>query len=225
MKIFSFFLILGLIFLTSCGKDQGAKSYSISELEKNKVNSLNLSVEKKVDFLAICREMASSDINSLTKRLQKKNVGLIEVSYGFYFLGSRYLEKDDFDKGINYLHIAADLYLNPLAMHKLAVIYAQPAAQIRKNVPNGQARNFKQDFDKSYYYIHRSINSAIMTMEAYNDRTILDDINKYALPLIELFEKKDSTILKDFDFQAAELRGKKDVQLIRSEFDKLYNNQ
>jgi uncharacterized protein YcfL len=222
MKTKYFFLIIGLIILTSCESDKVAKSFTLSELEKNSANALKIPVEKKVDFLALCKEMATSDINKLSKRLQKKNVGLIEVSYGFYFLGSRYLEKDDFDKGLNILHIAADLYLNPLAMHKLAVIYAQTAEEIRKNVRAGQARNFKQDFEKSYFYIHRSINTAIMTMETFNDRTIVDDINKYALPLIELFEKKDSTILKNFNNEAALSKGKRDVQLIRSEFDKLY---
>jgi hypothetical protein len=218
-------VLLTLLILSACNNDEASKSFTLSELEKNKANSLRLLVEEKIDLKALCKELAEADISGIEKRVQKKNAGLLEVSYGFYFLGSKYLEKNDFDKGLQYLHIAADHYLNPLAMHTLSVIYSKPAEMIKKGLNSSQASQFRQNFEKSYYYLHRALNSAILTMEKYNDRTIVDDVNKYALPLIEIFEKKDSTVLRNFDFQSAEARAKKDLSAIKSEFEGMYGGE
>jgi hypothetical protein len=218
-------LVAILSILSACQFDKAVKSHTVTELESNENNKLQLPTEEKPDILTLCKQLAEMDKAAIEKRLQKKGLGLFEASYSFYFLGSQYMANNEFDKGIKYQQVAADIYLNPMAMHNLAVIYSKTAEEIKKDLPEGQAKNFKQDFGKTYYYLHRALNSAVLTMENFNDRTAVDDVNRYAAPLITMFEQRDSAILRNFDFAAAEQKGAEDMKLIATQFKKMYNRK
>jgi hypothetical protein len=59
-------------------------------------------------------------------------------------------------------------------------------------------------------------------MEYFEDRTAVDDINKFGAPLIEFYEKRDSNLLRDFDIAKAEEKGKKELPEIKAKFLKVY---
>jgi hypothetical protein len=67
-----------------------------------------------------------------------------------------------------------------------------------------------------------ALNTAVLTMEYFEDRSVLDDVNKFGAPLVEFYEKRDSILLKDFDIAKAEEKGKKDLPEIKAMFLKVY---
>jgi len=161
----------------------------------------------------------------MEERLQKKGVGLFEASYGFHFLGNAYFQQDSFDKGLYYQKVAAETYLNPLANLRLARIYTKTASEIKSRVPKGEAMNFKQDYGKVYTYLNKALNYAILTMSKLNDRTIIDDVNHFAAPLIEVFQKRDSVILGDFVVTAWEIKTEKKLPQLEASFHKIYGKK
>lgn len=220
MKIKIFYSTLLMLILFSCKND---KPQDISTTKKEEISpAFSYKVEEKPDIMTLCKTLVEMDRKGLENKLSNKNIGLFEASYANFFLAGKYVEEGEFDKGFQLHQKAADLYLNPLSMHWLAFIYFKKEQEIKKDLKKGQARDLKQDFNKSYYYIHRAINSAILTMDHFNDRFALDDVNRYAIPIIEAFEKRDSVKLKNFDFAKAEENGKKDLVKLKSEFEKLY---
>jgi hypothetical protein len=219
-----FFYIFGLIFLAAACKTDNPenKSFRLPELEKNKDNVLKLRVEEKPDLMVLTDKLSEMNRGGIEKFLEKKGLSLFEASYALHFLGNRYFSENQFDKGMLYQQIAADYYLNPYAMLRLALIYSKSADEIQKSLPKGQATYFKQDFAKSFYYLHWAINTAIMTMEYFSDRTVAEDINRFGAPIISLYEKKDAAILGNFDITAAEKKAVDNLPIIKATFEKLY---
>lgn len=219
MKNFKFYILLAVLVFNSCKSDKNAWSGEETEVKNEKTAH---KIEEKPNIEQLCKTLVELDRKALERKLKDKKLGLFEASYAYFFLAGKHVEEGDFDKGFKLHQKAADQYLNPLSMHWLAFIYFKKETEIKKDLKDGHAKFLKQDFNKSYYYIHRAINSAILTMDHFNDRFALDDVNKYAIPIIEAFEKRDSILLKNFDFAKAEENGKKDLVKLKSEFEQLY---
>lgn len=213
-------LCIFLLFL-SC-QNQEARSYSLEELENNEENVLGLYVAEQPAIQKLCQELGAMGREEIIEFLQKKDIGLFEASYGFHFLGNRYFVEDEFDKGMHYQYVAADQYLNPLAQLRIALLYYKPTAEIKGALPEGQGKDFAQDFAKSYHYLHLALNYSMLTMSEFADRTAIDDVNHYGRPLIDVFQKKDSTILGDFDVDAAAAKMKAYLPELESKFNTVY---
>jgi hypothetical protein len=137
-------------------------------------------------------------------------------------LGNRYFAEDDFEKGMYYQQLAADEYLNPYAMLRLAIIYSKTKEEISSKLPKGKKIEFERDYEKSFQYLLLAINTAVLTMEYFEDRSVMDDINKFGAPLVELYEKRDSSLLKDFDIAKSEEKAKKELPDIKAAFLRVY---
>lgn len=215
-------IALFLCLITAC-ENEANKKFTLSELENNKGNILGLKVEDKLDIKGLCDALLEEENKEkLEKRLGKNGLGLIEASYVFHILGIKYFEADDFEKGMLYQHLAADQYLNPLAMVLLARIYSERKETVVEKFPKGVVTDFEQDLSKSYHYLHWALNCAILTMEHFEDRYPTDQVNYHATPLINLFEGKDSTRLGSFDTAAAAKEMEAQLPEIKKEFEALY---
>jgi hypothetical protein len=219
--------IISLVFLIitviACKTDNpNNKSYSLEQLEKNKQNNLGLASTEKPDLYAMNGQLSEMDRAAIEKFLQKKGLNIFEASYGLHFLGNRYFSENQFEKGMFYQQLAADEYLNPYAMLRLSLIYSKTKEEIQSDLPKGQAENFSQDYAKSFHYLHRAVNISILTMEHFQDRTVMDDINKFGNPLLDVFEKKDSILLKNYDVEALEKKAKESLPEIEKTFFVVY---
>lgn len=220
-NLFFFYLFI-LSFSLSCTNDNTNRSFKLSELEDNRKNSLRLRIEKQPDILRRNEKLSVMDRYSVENFLRQKDISFFDASFGIHFLGNRFFLEDNFEKGLYYQHLSADEYMNPYAMLKLAIIYSKDTNEILKSLPKGVKLNFKKDLEISFRYLHRAINTAILIMEKFNDRTAIDDINRFGQPLIELFEKRDSNTLGSFDVKAAEEKAALDIKNIKSDFNKIY---
>lgn len=216
-------MLLGaLMFCFACQSDQPQKEFTVEELENNTQNQLELPVEEEVDLFRLQEELEKLDKGAIEKRLEKKGLALVEASYLFNTLGLRYFQEDNFKKGMYYHKVAADQYLNPLAMVRLAHIYSDSASDVQKKFPNAELSGFEQDFEKVYHYLHYGLNMAILTMERFQDDSAVKEVNYMSRSLTDLFQSRDSSILGDFDVQAAEEAMKKELPAIREKFENLY---
>jgi hypothetical protein len=219
--IYSLFLA-SLLFQMSCQTDQPQKAFSIAELENNSNNKLALPLDEELDLFSLTEELEKLDKEAIEKRLEQKGLTIMEASYLFNTLGLRYFQDDNFSKGMHYHKVAADQYLNPLAMLRLAHIYTDSAAVVQAKFPDADLNGFEQDFDKVYHYLHYGLNMAILTMEHFQDDYPVKEVNFMSGPLTKLFESRDSSILGDFDVKAAEEAMKKELPTIREKFESFY---
>ncbi len=218
-----FFVITLLFIVLACESDNPKNSnYSLEQLEKNKQNALGLESIEKPDLLALTQKLNEAKKEEIEKLLQKKGLNFFEASYGLHYLGNRYFAEDDFEKGMYYQQLAADEYLNPYAMLRLAIIYSKTKEEISSKLPEGKKIDFERNYEKSFRYLLLAINTAVLTMEYFEDRSVMDDINKFAAPLVELYEKRDSSLLKDFDIAKSEERAKKELPDIKAAFLRVY---
>lgn len=208
-------------FSYSCN-DPKNKTHTLRQLENNKENSIDIQSVEKPDLSNLNEKFSKSSKEEIEKMLNKKGINIFDVSYGMHYLGNRYFAEDNFEKGMYYQHLAADKYLNPLAMLRLAIMYSKTKEEIASNLPQGTKIDFERDYEKSFRYMIWALNTAVLTMEYFEDRTIVDDINRYGAPIIKLYEKPDSNMLKVFDIDKAEKKAKKELPEIEAAFLKVY---
>ena len=222
MKNFFLFTALVFIAIACTGDNPKNKKYTLEQLEKNRENSLGIESIEKPDLMALNQQLSESKKEEIEKLLQKKGLNFFEASYGLHYLGNRYLAENNFEKGMYFQHLAADEYMNPYAMLRLSMIYSKTKEEILENLPKGTKLNFKRDYEKSFHYMILALNTSILTMEYFEDRTVFDDINRFAAPLVEFYERRDSSLLKEFDFVKAEEKGNKELPAIKEAFIKVY---
>lgn len=218
-------LIIAVVIFSilACNSDNPKnKAYTLEQLEQNKQNSLGIESIEKPDLMALNQKMSEAKKEEIEKLLQKKGLNFFEASYALHYLGNRYFAEDNFEKGLFYQHLAADEYLNPYAMLRLAIMYSKSKEDIATRLPKGKEIKFERDYAKSFRYLLWALNTAVLTMEYFEDRTAVDDINKFGAQLIEFYEKRDSNLLRDFDIAKAEEKGKKELPEIKAMFLKVY---
>jgi len=219
----SFFIAALIIMVAACKSEAPKnKNYTLEELEKNQKNSLGIESIEKPDLVALNQKLSEAKKEDIEKMLQKKGLNFFEASYGFHYLGNRYFSENNFEKGLYYQQLSADEYLNPYAMLRLSMIYSKTKEEILADLPKGTKLNFKRDYEKSFRYLILALNTSILTMEYFEDRSVVDNINRFAAPLIEFYEKRDSSLLNEFDIVKAEEKAKKDLPTIKEGFLKVY---
>ena len=217
------FLAFILLSALGCRSDNPKnKSITLHQLENNQEISLEIESIEKPDLIALNQNFSEASKEEIEKLLNKKGLNFFEASYGLHYMGNRYFAENNFEKGMYYQHLAADKYLNPYAMLWLAIMYSKTKKEIASSLPEGMDIKFERDYEKSFHYMIWALNTAVLTMEYFEDRSIVNDVNKYCAPLIKLYERRDSSILKDFDIVKAEEKAKKELPEIKAAFLKMY---
>lgn len=155
------FLVATIVFLSSC---DNTRKYSVEELENNQFNSLNLPVKEDINSKELSKvvdELAELDTKQLLEQLEVKGLELNKASYAFYYLGNNAVKENDFEKFYSYHKIAAEQYLNPLSMIKLAQMYQRGLPQLKNPI--------RPDLARSYEYLHQAMEC--ITEITRNNRT------------------------------------------------------
>lgn len=149
LKKLSLIFALFILCLFSC---DNPKHYTLEELEKNHYNELALPVKAALDaegYKKLFEEFQGLNKDQILDRLNSEGLELHEASFGFYYLATAYAVDGDMKNAIKYHEIAAEEYLNPQSLLKLAEL------------------NFhvRKDYAKAYVYLHQSLEITIEITE------------------------------------------------------------
>ena len=140
---------LFILCLFSC---DNSRTYTLEELEKNHYNDLGLQVDPALDaeaYKALFEAFQELNKDQILERLTEKDLELHQVSFALYYLANAYAAERDKENCLKYHELAAENYLNPQSLLKLAEF------------------NFhmNKDYPKAYQYLHRSLEITIEITE------------------------------------------------------------
>lgn len=205
-------LFLSCLFcLAACSSD---KTYTLEELKNNPTNQLHLSYSKDADFEKINQSFEGKKEKEILDLLNQPNVSFASVSYGLYHLGNHYIyDETTVKKGVEYLQIAADQYLNPLAMSRLGRMYYTPSEQLPKGI--------QQDLILAYYYTNLAIALGNISEEQGEKGVFISSyMRKNSLGLFDALQSE--VIQEKYDVDAAQAKLKKDLENIRKAYKEYY---
>lgn len=165
------------------------KPASLAEMFDNQYNRHGYAVG---DFSQVSQILASYtnwDKEELLNQLEQEAMTLYEVSYGLYCLSMRCMQQEAYQDGFRYLSIAADDYLNPLAMVKLARLYYHGAQKM--NIPPEVLVSREQDLVRAYYYITLAFQIGGVITDTFGKNKVLDAIVNSGLALLDTFNLPD----------------------------------
>lgn len=165
------------------------KPASLAELCDNQYNRHGYAVGDFSDVNEMLASYTKLDQEQLLKTLEQEATTLYEVSYGLYFLSMRYMQQEAYQDGFRYLAIAADDYLNPLAMVKLARLYYHGAQKM--NIPPEVEVSREQDLVRAYYYITLAFQIGGVITDTFGKNKVLDAIVNGGLALLDTFNLPD----------------------------------
>jgi len=145
LKKLSLIFALFTLCLFSC---DNPKNYTLEELEKNHYNELALPVKAALDaegYKKIFEEFQDLNKDQILNRLNSNGLELHEASFCFYYLANAYAAEKDIKKVLKYHKIAAEHYLNPQSLLKLAEIHF----------------HVNKDYAKAYKYLYTSLEVGI----------------------------------------------------------------
>lgn len=143
------FLLMILLSLAAC--DTG-RSYTLEELKNNPYNQLELAVNPAPDLHAyqdLLDQLAEKDQAALLALLESKNLELHEASFALYYLANSFSKADNLEEALALHMVAANQYLNPQSMLKLAEWYFYK----------------EKDYGKAYEYLYQSLETKLEITE------------------------------------------------------------
>lgn len=149
LKKLSLISTLLILLLSSC---DDARNYTLKELEANLYNDLELRVEPALDadqYKELFKQFKAMNQEQILGKLSEQGLELHQASFGLYYLANTYAADKDFENTIRYHKIAAEQYINPQSLLKLAEI------------------NFhvNKDYAKAYKYLHQSLEVTVEITE------------------------------------------------------------
>ncbi|MBL4650799.1 MAG: hypothetical protein JKY03_13795 [Aureispira sp.] len=173
LKKLSLIFALFTLCLFSC---DNPKNYTLEELEKNHYNALTLPVEAALDaegYKKIFEEFQDLNKDQILNRLNSNGLELHKASFYFYYLAMAYAVEGDMKNAIKYHEIAAEHYLNPQSLLKLAEL------------------NFhvNKDYPKAYVYLHQSLEITIEITENNRSHPIAKNGKDKAQFLLQELER------------------------------------
>jgi len=149
LKKLSLIFALLILCLFSC---DNSKNYTLEELEKNHYNNLSLRVDPALDaegYKKLFERFQDLKKDQILTRLKAKDLELHHASFGLYYLATAYAVNGDMKNALKYHEVAAEHYLNPQSLLKLAEL------------------NFhvRKDYVKAYEYLHQSLEITIEITE------------------------------------------------------------
>lgn len=176
---FSSNYFIGLFFILILASCDNSRSYSLEELENNHYNQLQMPVDEKFtveQYNALFDELYSMNKEALLTRLSAKGLELHVASFGFYYLANEYVKEDDWAQAIKYHTIAANNYLNPHSLLKLAEL------------------NFfkEKNYAQAYEYLHTYLEVTVEITENNRSHPIAKSGKDKAQFMLETLEKLGS---------------------------------
>lgn len=168
---------LFIVLLSSC---DDSRSYTLEELETNSYNDLQLRVEPALDadrFKELFKQFKAMDKEQVLDKLDERGLELHQASFALYYLANTYAANKEFDKAIKYHEIAANQYINPQSLLKLAEI------------------NFhvNKDYVTAYKYLYKSLEVGVEIHNHNNSHPLAKngkDKMEYIRHELELMSKK-----------------------------------
>ena len=163
-------------------------SGTISDYLSNKHNERNFLQGTLVDGNQLIDQYLEMDKNQVEQHMNDKDLTLHEISNAVYFYAMRHIQENKVQDGFEMLHIAADDYLNPIAITKLARIYYHGPAAF------GKDHNLKmeKDLEKSFYYINLAFNVTGVVKEKTGGKKVIDMVVNSGLALFDTFHGLES---------------------------------
>jgi hypothetical protein len=170
-------------------KKEAVKPATLAEMSDNQYNRHGYDVGDFSEVSQILATYTKFDKEQLLNKLEHEATTLYEVSYGLYFLAMRYMQQEAYQDGFRYLRIAADDYLNPLAMVKLARVYYHGAQKM--NIPPEVEITREEDLVSAYYYITLAFQIGGVITDSFGKNKVLDAIVNSGLALLDTFNLPD----------------------------------
>jgi hypothetical protein len=172
------------------------KHYTLEELETNHYNALALPVKAALDaegYKKLFKEFQGLNKDQILDRLNSKGLELHKASFGFYYLATAYAVDGDMKNAIKYHKIAAEEYLNPQSLLKLAEL------------------NFHvhKDYAKAYVYLHQSLEITIEITENNRSHPVAKNGKDKAQFLLQELERMGDRNI----FDKAALRAQLKIEL------------
>ena len=204
LKRLSLIFALFILCLFSC---DNTKNYTLEELEKNHYNSLGLRVDPALDaegYKKIFDEFQNLGKDQILNRLSVKDLELHHASFGLYYLATAYAVDGDMENALKYHEIAAEHYLNPQSLLKLAEL------------------NFhvRKDFVKAYEYLHQSLEITIEITENNRSHPVAKNGKDKAQFLLQELEQMGER--KVFDKAATRAHLKETLSPLMDKYREMY---
>ncbi len=206
-------ILLGLsLFFFAC---DSTRSYSLQELENNRYNDLNLRLEPNIETYGlekILEEFALLDTTQLLRQLAANDLELNRASYGLFYLANNYAKVGDMQRFLKYHKIAAEQYLNPLSMLKMAQIYQKGLPQISPSIPT--------DWERSYTYMLQAMEC--LSVITLNNRSHILARNTKGFDMFMLEQLDKAAAEGKFDKEKVRAKLKKELPDLLSKLNEMY---
>jgi len=204
LKKLSLIFALFTLCLFSC---DNPRNYTLEELEKNHYNNLGLRVEAALDaegYKKTFEEFQNLKKEEILSRLSAKDLELHYASFGLYYLATAYAIKNDIENALKYHKIAAEYYLNPQSLLKLAEL------------------NFHihKDYPKAYEYLHQSLEITVEITENNRSHPLSKNGKNKAQYLLQELERMGERNI--FDRTAIRTKLKKELTPLMEKYRKMY---
>lgn len=180
LGIFTFFLLIGLVF------GEPKKGGTIAEYVDNPNNKRGYSKGSIAQAVALFNAYTKMDKLQIQAAMDSTDLSLHEISYAIYFWAMRHIQEGKVKDGYELLKVAADDYLNPVAMVKLARINFHGSQALQQgNQPIDLA--LEKDLETSYYYITLAFELTRVLNDRTGDQVMLNHVVNSGLALYDTF--------------------------------------
>ncbi len=180
LGIFVFFVLIGLVF------GEPKKAATIEDYVDNSNNKRGYhkgSITQAVDLFNPYTKMDKLQIKAA---MDSTDLSLHEISYALYFWAMRHIQEGKVQNGYQLLKVAADDYLNPLAMVKLARINFHGSKALQQG-SNPIDLDLDKDLETSYYYITLAFEVTRVLNDKTGDKVMLNHVVNSGLALYDTF--------------------------------------
>ncbi|MBX2875168.1 MAG: hypothetical protein KTR30_23795 [Saprospiraceae bacterium] len=180
LGIFTFFVLIGLVF------GEPKKPGTVKDYVDNPNNKRGYHKGSIAQAVNLFNSYTKMDKPQIEATMDSTDLSLHEISYALYFWAMRHIQEGKIKEGYELLKVAADDYLNPIAMVKLARInfHGSQALQQGKTPIDLE---LDKDLETSYYYITLAFEITRVLNEKTGDKVMLNHVVNSGLALYDTF--------------------------------------
>ena len=180
LGIFTFFVLIGLVF------GEPKKAGTIEDYVDNPNNKRGYHKGSISQAVSLFNSYTKMDKPQIQAAMDSTDLSLHEISFALYFWAMRHIQEGKIKQGYDLLKVAADDYLNPIAMVKLARInfHGSQALQQGKQAIDLE---LEKDLETSYYYITLAFEITRVLNEKTGDKVMLNHVVNGGLALYDTF--------------------------------------
>lgn len=203
-KKLSLIFTLFILCLFSC---DNPRNYTLEELEKNHYNALEVRVDPALDaegYKRIFEDFQALNKEEILNRLSSKGLELHRASFGLYYLANAYAADKDMDNALKYHKIAAEHYLNPQSLLKLAEL------------------NFHvhKDYATAYEYLLQSVEIGVEIHNNNRSHPLAKNVKDKTQYLLQELERMGEREV--FDRTAARIKLKEELTPLVDKYREIY---